>query len=212
MAKRKTAAPEQTEDQMGSEDLTGQMEYPDQQYPEQEPQQEFAGEAGDANEAQPEQEVQAEAPLDEEAQLKARLAELRKQKKDKKQAGKANGSPKPEKVAKEKTPRPPKDEANGIVRPGVGVTREVWDTADMLSKRLGTFVDRGTLTEVLNGKIETGTIHTQYGRWRKYYGLTETRDERAARMAQIRQKKLEDLGMGSQSAETQPEEQGEATQ
>lgn len=140
----------------------------------------------------------------EEAQLKARLAEIRKLKQEQKKAskGKGNGTAaKAEKVVKEKVARAPKDEQNGISRPGMGVTKEVWDTADMLSKRLGTFVDRQTLTEVLNGKIETGTIHTQYGRWRKYYGLSETKDQRAARLEQIRAKKLADLGLAPQQEE-----------
>jgi hypothetical protein len=75
-------------------------------------------------------------------------------------------------------------------------------------------VDRATLTEALNGKVEIGTIHTQYGRWRKYYGLTETRDQRAERMAQIRAKKLADIGVAAEQpqAEAQGEQQAAETQ
>lgn len=161
----------------------------------------------------PDEQVQAEArDLDaEEAKLKEQLAELRKQKKEQKKGTPKAEKPAKEKVTKEKAPRPAKDEANGITRPMMGVTKEVWDTADMLSKRLGTFVDRATLTEVLNGKVEIGTIHTQYGRWRKYYGLTENREQRAERMAQIRAKKMADLGLAP-GQQPQAEPQGEVTE
>jgi multidrug resistance efflux pump len=145
----------------------------------------------------------------EEAQLKAQLQALKKQKKEANKGTKAEKQPKEK---KEKAARPAKDEANGITRPAMGVTKEVWDTADMLSKRLGTYVDRSTLTEALNGRVEIGTIHTQYGRWRKYYGLVETADQRAARMAQIRAKKLADLGEQQPQVEPQGEQQEEETQ
>ena len=140
----------------------------------------------------------------EEAELKAKLAAL---KSDKKAANKANGTKAP-KAKKAPVERPPKDEANGVTRPGTGVTKQVWDTADMLSQRLGTYVDRATLTEVLSGKVEIGTIHTQYGRWRKYYGLVESADQRKERMAQIRAKKLEQIGVqpgAEPTGEQQPE-------
>jgi len=148
----------------------------------------------------------------EEAELKAKLAAIKKDRRESDKAAKAAG--KPVKVKKAPVERPPKDEANGVTRPGTGVTKEVWDTADMLSKRLGTFVDRATLTEVLNGKVEIGTIHTQYGRWRKYYGLTETREQRADRLAQIRAAKLKELGVdpNAQAQAPQGEQQAEATQ
>lgn len=179
---------------------------PQNQPGEQEPEQEPGQPEGDP----PPEQVQGQVQelTSQEAVLKAQLAELRKQKKELTKGTKPAKTPKP---VKEKVARPPKDEANGVTRPSMGVTKQVWDTADTLSQRLGTFVDRATLTEVLNGKIEIGTIHTQYGRWRKYYGLTETREERAARIAQIRAKKLADLGLApGQSQAAEP--QGAATQ
>lgn len=80
-----------------------------------------------------------------------------------------------------------KDTQNGITRPGVGVTRKVWDMADALSKEKPT--ERAPLVEALKGQVEVGTIHTQYGRWRKYYDLTETKEERQARLAVARDAK-----------------------
>jgi hypothetical protein len=82
-----------------------------------------------------------------------------------------------------------KDQKNGVTRPGSGVTLQVWVKADELSKKLEAPVDRATLTEVLRGIIEVGTIHTQYGRWRKYYGLSETREERRVRLESVRNAK-----------------------
>jgi hypothetical protein len=208
MAKRNSAAKKQTEDQMESnEPLDPEVGDPVDQ-PGDEPQQE----PGQPNDDPPTEATQPGPARDfeaEETALKLQMQELRKQKKEAKK-----GQPKTPKVAKEKAPRAPKDEANGVTRPSMGVTKEVWDTADMLSKKLGTYVDRSTLTEVLNGKVEIGTIHTQYGRWRKYYGLTETRDQRAERMAQIRAKKLADIGVAQEQpqAEAQGEQQAAETQ
>jgi hypothetical protein len=113
-------------------------------------------------------------------------AQIKADKEAKKAAGKAaptDGEPSENKSAKTK------DERNGVTRPGSGVTLDVWIKADELSKKIGAAVDRATLTEVLRGAIEIGTIHTQYGRWRKYYGLSETRDARRDRLAKIREAK-----------------------
>lgn len=209
MAKRTAAAKKSQENQMQSDEPLEPTNGDPVQQPGDEPEQEQP----QPNDDLPQGEQQPARDFDaEEAALKQQMADLRKNRKEANKAAKADG--KPAKVVKEKAPRPPKDEANGVTRPSMGVTKEVWDTADMLSKRLGTYVDRSTLTEALNGKIEIGTIHTQYGRWRKYYGLTETRDQRAERMAQIRAKKLADLGVapGQPQAEAQGEQQAEATQ
>lgn len=206
MAKRKSAALAQTEDNMEAHDpMEPEGDPGEQESGEQEPGQEPGQPAGDP----PPEQVQGQAASDLEAQeaaLKQQLADLRKQKKELTKGAKPAKAPK---VVKEKVPRPPKDEANGVTRPSMGVTKQVWETADMLSQRLGTYVDRATLTEVLNGKVEIGTIHTQYGRWRKYYGLTETREQRAERMTQIRAKKMADLGItpGQPQAEAQGEQQ-----
>lgn len=78
--------------------------------------------------------------------------------------------------------KPPKDTQNGVTRPGAGVTRKVWEKADEMSASKSAPVDRAELSAALNGQIETGTIHTQYGRWRKYYGLSESKESRQARL------------------------------
>lgn len=114
----------------------------------------------------------------------------------------AEGKPKKEKKAKEpKAPKAPKikaekpivvkaekDTKNGMTRPGGGVTKLVWDTADKLSTEKKAAVERAALVKELEGKVEVGTIHTQYGRWRKYYGLTETKEQRQARLKIVRDK------------------------
>jgi hypothetical protein len=82
-----------------------------------------------------------------------------------------------------------KDVKYGVTRPSTGVTKLVWDTADQLSTEKKDAVDRASLVKALEGKVEVGTIHTQYGRWRKYYGLTETKEARQARLKVIRDRK-----------------------
>jgi hypothetical protein len=84
-----------------------------------------------------------------------------------------------------------KDVKNGVNRPATGVTKLVWDTADALSmvpdaEGNKAPTERAPLVEALKGKVEVGTIHTQYGRWRKYYGLTETKEQRQTRLAAAR--------------------------
>lgn len=92
------------------------------------------------------------------------------------------------KATKAATPAVPvaKDVRNGIARPKSGVTALVWATADKLSADAKGPIERAVLSAALSGTVETGTIHTQYGRWRKYYGLSETRDARRARLDSIR--------------------------
>lgn len=71
--------------------------------------------------------------------------------------------------------KPPKVEApkqNGVTRPSSGKTKQVWDTADMMSKELKAPVGRKELTDkLLADGLVVGTIHTQYGKWRKFHGL-----------------------------------------
>jgi len=82
-----------------------------------------------------------------------------------------------------------KDEKNGVTRPSYGVTLQVWTIADQLSAKAGAPIERAPLVDALKGQIEVGTIHTQYGRWRKYYGLTETKEQRQARLTKVRDEK-----------------------
>jgi hypothetical protein len=107
------------------------------------------------------------------------------------------------KAEKAKAPATPvaKDVRNGISRPKSGVTAQVWATADDLSAKAGGPIERSVLSAALSGSVETGTIHTQYGRWRKYYGLSETRDARRARLDSIRAaKKTEKEALATKKA------------
>ena len=66
------------------------------------------------------------------------------------------------------------DTKNGVTRPSSGKTKLVWDTADRLSAAKKEPIDRKTLTDELLAAphlLVVGTIHTQYGKWRKYHGL-----------------------------------------
>lgn len=112
----------------------------------------------------------AKAPkqtAEEKAAVKAAKAELKAKEKAEKDAAKVE-------VAK--------DTKNGVTRPARGVTLLVWTTADQLSATLKAPTERAPLVEALKGKVEVGTIHTQYGRWRKYYGLVETKEQRQVRL------------------------------
>lgn len=78
---------------------------------------------------------------------------------------------KPKKPKKE--PKPPRPEQNGIKRPSDGTqTGRVWDIADAISKQKG---EPATRIEVVNAcseeEINTSTAATQYGKWRKFFGL-----------------------------------------
>lgn len=69
---------------------------------------------------------------------------------------------------------------NGVTRPNRGVTLKVWEIADQVSKDTKAPATRKLVTEAgLAAGLEQGTIHTQYGRWRKFNGLTSVRAEPA---------------------------------
>lgn len=64
---------------------------------------------------------------------------------------------------------------NGVSRPNSGKTKLVWDIADKMSHDKKEAIDRKTLTDVLLAPphlLVVGTIHTQYGKWRKFHGLS----------------------------------------
>lgn len=85
------------------------------------------------------------------------------------------------------TPAAPKDERNGVTRPAGGVTRRVWEIADEISAKKGEPAERKEVTEIAEAEnVNTGTIHTQFGRWRKYYGLVTPKEERAKLMAEAK--------------------------
>jgi hypothetical protein len=71
-----------------------------------------------------------------------------------------------------------KDERNGIVRPKPGTkTGRVWVLADELSKEAGAPAQRKDVIGCTTAEeINIATASTQYGRWRKYYGLGAEKD------------------------------------
>jgi hypothetical protein len=73
-----------------------------------------------------------------------------------------------------KVEKAPRDVQNNIARPGTGtVTGTIWSIADSLSAALGSPVGRKeVLDEAAKKEINPSTAATQYGRWRKYNGLT----------------------------------------
>lgn len=70
---------------------------------------------------------------------------------------------------------PVKDEQHGITRPKAGTqTGRVWEIADEISTQKGEPAPRKEVLDVFmneGGNPSTGA--TQYGRWRKYHGLSQ---------------------------------------
>lgn len=69
-----------------------------------------------------------------------------------------------------------KDSQHGVTRPKAGSkTGMVWEIADKMSAKLKEPAGRGAVIEAATAKeINPSTAATQYGRWRKYNGLTGT--------------------------------------
>lgn len=68
-------------------------------------------------------------------------------------------------------------EQNGVSRPLTGATKQVWDIADSISAATKKPAERKDVVEA--GKaagLQEGTINTQYGRWRRFHGLTVARE------------------------------------
>lgn len=83
-----------------------------------------------------------------------------------------------------KAEKPAKVEQNGVTRPSSGATLKVWELADNLSAAAGKPAERKEVTEAgLAAGLVVGTIHTQYGRWRKFHGLSVVREKSAAAAA-----------------------------
>lgn len=83
---------------------------------------------------------------------------------------------------------------NGISRPNKGKTLRIWEIADEISKATKAPALRKDVTEkAIAEKLELGTIHTQYGRWRKFHGLSS-----------VRTVPTEEKGASSKSAESKP--------
>lgn len=98
-----------------------------------------------------------------------------------KQESKPQAEPKPARV---------KDEQNGVSRPSSGATLRVWVIADEISGKEKRPATRAEVTEAgAKEDLVLGTIHTQYGRWRKYNGLVTPKEDRAAAQAAAKAEK-----------------------
>lgn len=86
-----------------------------------------------------------------------------------------------------KTPAAPviKDIQNGVARPKDGTTcGKVWSICEELSLKNTSPAERGEVIKLAEAEgVNKATAATQHGKWRKYYGLTnsKTPEEKAAR-------------------------------
>lgn len=106
--------------------------------------------------------------------------ELAAQAKADKAAAKAKADA--DKAAAAPAEKPKAIEQNGVTRPASGKTKLVWDIADQMSATAKAPIDRKALTDVLLAaphNLVVGTIHTQYGKWRKFHGLVAAKAEAA---------------------------------
>jgi hypothetical protein len=92
---------------------------------------------------------------------------------DEKTAAEKTMEEKAEKVKKEKKPAIVLEKANGITRPRPeSATGRVWAIADELSAAAGKPAPRkDVMTKGVAEGINQATIATQYGKWRKFFGL-----------------------------------------
>ncbi len=69
-------------------------------------------------------------------------------------------------------PAPKQPSANGVTRPKDGTkTGNVWAIADKLSTKEGPAARKDVMQAGEAEGLNTATIATQYGRWRKFHGL-----------------------------------------
>lgn len=79
-------------------------------------------------------------------------------------------------TAAAKAAKPASVSQNGVTRPNKGATLKIWEICDDLSKETKKPAVRKDVTErALAAGLELGTTHTQYGRWRKFHGLSSVR-------------------------------------
>lgn len=84
-------------------------------------------------------------------------------------------------AAKAAKVKPAKVEQNGVTRPQSGSTARVWAIADEISASKKAPALRKEVTEVaLAEGLVVGTINTQFGKWRKFFGLAAEPKEVAA--------------------------------
>ena len=83
------------------------------------------------------------------------------------------------KVKPAKIEKPAKDEINGIVRPSLKtITGRIWNLSDTISRKFSRPALRREVLEACKDEaINPATVATQYGRWRKYNGLTGRGEE-----------------------------------
>lgn len=69
--------------------------------------------------------------------------------------------------------KPPKDTRNGVTRPSAdSVTGSIWVAADNISAKKESPAARAEVFEALKPlNLNESTVATQYGKWRRYYGL-----------------------------------------
>lgn len=86
-----------------------------------------------------------------------------------------------EAVAAAAEARAEKDTKNGVTRPAANTkTGLVWVIADRLSAAAGAPAERKAVMDQCKEEgVNEATAATQYGRWRKYYGLTGTKAPKA---------------------------------
>lgn len=85
-----------------------------------------------------------------------------------------------------KAEKPKQPSANGITRPKSGTaTGRVWEIADKLSADKGEPAARGDVMAAAKAEgLNEATIATQYGRWRKFFGLGRAKPVAAAAVAE----------------------------
>lgn len=119
------------------------------------------------------------APADDKATKAAAKAAEKQAEKERKAKEKADAKAKKEQEAAAKKAERDKDRQvqHGISRPLSGATKQVWDLADAISAEARRPAERKEVTERgLAAGLQQGTIHTQYGRWRKFHGLSSVRE------------------------------------
>lgn len=83
---------------------------------------------------------------------------------------------KAEKPPKVEKPKVERDKKNGVTRPAPGTTTgKVWEIADKISEKLGSPATREQVAKALGDSMNSSTVATQYGKWRRYYGLPRIR-------------------------------------
>lgn len=74
------------------------------------------------------------------------------------------------------------EKRNGVTRPKAGTkTGRVWEVSDSVSKKNGAPAERASVMAICKGEgMNKATVATQYGKWRKFNGLTGMRDMKKA--------------------------------